>query len=287
MDTFGHIWTQRFNSSKLFYIIYYMNILELFSGTRSVGKCCDALGWDSVSVDMILPADHKVDIMEFDYKQYPKNHFDIIWASPPCTQYSYLLNCWLGRNKNGKIYTKEIMEEDMKEADKLVLKTLEIIKYFKPYYWFIENPRGRLKDRPFMKPLDFYLVDYCKYCNWGYKKTTCIWTNKKDWNALRCNNDCVNMMDNQHIKVLGNGYEMIDGKKVLCNTKEKRQQLHKVRMGTSKTIKDDDKIIRCNTAELRKKYKNYKNINKSVNNDTTLHDRYRIPEDLIYSLFLE
>ena len=60
-------------------------MLELFSGTGSVGKCCKELGWDVVSVDLLLPADHKVDIMDFNYKQYEKNDFDIVWASPPCT----------------------------------------------------------------------------------------------------------------------------------------------------------------------------------------------------------
>ena len=264
-----------------------MRVLELFSGTGSVGKVCEELGYETISVDLEMPATHKVDIMEFDYKQYPKDYFDVVWASPPCTEYSYLQNCWLGRNRKGKIYTKEIMEQDMLEADKLVLKSLEIIKYFNPTLWFIENPKGRLKDRPIMADIPFYVVDYCKYSDWGYKKTTYIWTNKKDWQALVCKNDCNNMIDKQHKKVLDNGYEMIDGKKVLCNTKVKRQQLHKARMGTSKTIKDGDKIIRCNTAELRKKYKDYKNINKATNNETTLTDRYRIPEDLIYSLFLD
>jgi len=70
-----------------------MRVLELFSGTGSVGKVCKKLEWDVVSVDMILPADHRIDIMEFDYKQYPKDHFDIVWASPPCTNYSLLKKC--------------------------------------------------------------------------------------------------------------------------------------------------------------------------------------------------
>ena len=39
-----------------------MNVLELFSGTRSVGKVCDQLDWKSVSVDMILPATHQCDV---------------------------------------------------------------------------------------------------------------------------------------------------------------------------------------------------------------------------------
>ena len=46
-------------------------------------------------------------------------------------------------------------------------------------------------------------------------------------------------------------------------------------------------MIRVNTAELRIKYKDYENVNKSLNNETDKLDRYRIPEDLIFSLFLE
>tara|TARA_R100000388_G_scaffold25631_1_gene19937 strand:- start:210 stop:875 length:666 start_codon:yes stop_codon:yes gene_type:complete len=221
-----------------------MNVLELFSGTRSVGKCCDALGWNSISVDMILPADHKVDIMEFDYKQYPKDYFDIVWASPPCTNYSKLQDAWLGRKRKGHIYTKEIQEKEMKEDDKLVLKTLEIIEYFNPHFWFIENPAtSRMKDRPFMKKLNNYVVDYCMYSDWGYRKRTRIWTNKKDWNNRLC-----------------------DGKGTCGNMVGK---LHKTNLGNA------DRFKRANIL----------NVNKY--NGTSQQERYRIPEDLIYSLFLD
>ena len=242
-----------------------VKVLELFSGTGSVGKCCKELGWEVVSVDMILPADHKVDIMDFDYKQYPKDDFDIVWASPPCTNYSKLQDGWLGRMRKGEIYTKEIQEKEMKEDDKLVLKTLEIIDYFKPHYWFIENPAAsKMKDRPFMIDKPFHIVDYCMYSDWGYRKRTRIWTNKKEWVGKMCDGKgtCGNMIDTQHKKVLGNGYEMIDGKKVLINTKAKRL-LHKTNLGNTE----------------RKQ--------KTLGNGTTQQDRYRIPEDLIYSLFLD
>jgi site-specific DNA-cytosine methylase len=213
-----------------------MKVLELFSGTGSVGKCCNALGWDVVSVDMILPADHQVDIMDFDYKQYDKDNFDIIWASPPCTNYSKLQDGWIGRMRKGEIYTKEIQEEEMKNDDKLVLKTLEIIKYFMPEYWFIENPASsKMKDRPFMKDIPFYLVDYCMYSDWGYKKRTRIWTNKKDFKPLVCNKNCGNMVGKTHKTNLGN------------------------------------------SAQNR----------KTKGKGTTQQDRYRIPEDLIFSLFLD
>jgi len=221
-----------------------VKVLELFSGTGSVGKCCKELGWDVVSVDMLLPADHQVDIMDFDYKQYPKDDFDIVWASPPCTNYSKLQDGWLGRKRKGEIYTKEIQEKEMKEDDKLVLKTLEIIDYFKPHYWFIENPAAsKMKDRPFMIDKPFHIVDYCMYSDWGYRKRTRIWTNKKEWVGKMC-----------------------DGKGTCGNMVGK---LHKTNLGNA------DRFKRANIS----------NVNKY--NGTSQQDRYRIPEDLIYSLFLD
>ncbi len=213
-----------------------LNVLELFSGTGSVGKVCKMLDWNSVSVDMILPATHQCDIMNFDYKQYPKDYFDIIWASPPCTNYSKLQDGWLGRMRKGEIYTKEIQEKEMNEDDRLVLKALEIIEYFNPEYWFIENPAtSRMKERPFMKDLPFYLVDYCMYSDWGYRKRTRIWTNKKDFDNKLCDKKCGNMVGNLHKTNLGNT--------------ERKQ--------------------------------------KTNGEGTSQQDRYRVPEDLILSLFTE
>tara|TARA_R110000796_G_scaffold39576_4_gene98606 strand:+ start:3712 stop:4431 length:720 start_codon:yes stop_codon:yes gene_type:complete len=238
-----------------------MLCLELFSGTGSVGKVCKKLGWEVVSLDLELEADININILDWDYKVYPKDHFDLIWSSPPCVSYSNLQSCWLGRKKaDGIIYTKEIMESSMKESDKLVLKTFEIIEYFNPEFWFLENPAtGKLKSRNIMKDKPFYDVSYCMYSDWGYEKKTRVWTNKVGFNNKICDKS-------------GSCMNMIDGK-------------HKARMGCSKTVIDNEKIIRVNTAELRKKYKNFKNINKTENNETTLFDRYRIPENLIFSLF--
>jgi len=216
-----------------------MNVLELFSGTGSVGKCCENLGWNAISVDLLMDSTHKVDILEFDYKQYPKDYFDIVWASPPCTYYSILQNSWIGRKiKDGTIVSKEWIEDKRKECDKLILRTLEIIEYFNPTYWFIENPQtAQLKNREVIKDLPFYDIDYCMYSDWGYRKPTRIWTNKENWNALKCDKSgaCGNMVGKKHKK-------SVDGGK----------------KGAGKNGRTDDIL-----------------------------ERYRIPEDLIYSLFLD
>ena len=203
-----------------------MNVLELFSGTGSVGKVCKEIGWDVISVDLDLPATHECDIMDFDYKQYPKDYFSVIWASPPCTNYSSLMNCWLGikNNKTGITLTKELLEEKRKESDKLVLKTLEIIDYFKPEIWFIENPQtGLLKTREIMKDIPFYDVDYCMYSDWGYRKRTRIWTNKKDFNNKLCDGSgaCGNM-----IEIPTDGAVRHDsGKPLKCKTRKLHNNL--------------------------------------------------------------
>lgn len=212
-----------------------MRVLELFSGTRSVGKCCDELGWESVSLDINDNCDIKCDIMEWDYTIYKPNYFDIIWASPPCASFSKLQYCSIGKKmKDGNIKTRKTIEDNMiNNGDPIVRRTLEIIEYFKPSLWFIENPfTGQLKNREYMKDLSFYDVDYCMYSNWGYKKKTRIWTNKTHWKGKKCNKKCGNIDENgNHFMLIGkqdNGYGY-----------------------------------------------------------TTLEQRYRVPPDLIYSLFLE
>ncbi len=279
-----------------------MKVLELFSGTGSVGKCCDQLGWDKVSVDMLLPADHKCDVMDFDYKQYAKDEFDIIWASPPCTSYSQLKKCWYGNKlKDGTIYSKELHEKEQDEADLLVLKTLEIIDYFDVEYWFMENPQtGNLKNRKIMKDLPFYDVDYCMYSDWGYRKRTRIWTNKEGWDAKKCDGSgaCGNM-----IIIPTDGAIRHDTKKPL---KGESRKLHSNLLCKSETLRAIRKH-KLNVAndvhsvgEKKRGVKKHKSTcdggydkrKKKVEGEiagagTTKLDRYRVPEDLIFSLFLE
>ena len=275
-----------------------MNVLELFSGTGSVGKVCEQLGWNVISVDNELPATHQIDIMEFDYKQYPKDYFSIVWGSPPCTDYSTLQSCWLGRKKaDGILYTREIMEERMKEADKLVLKTFEIIDYFNPELWCVENPQtGKLKSREIMKDIPFYDVSYCMYCDWGYEKKTRIWTNKKDWNNLICDRSgaCGNM-----IIIPTNGAKRHDtGKPLKCETRklhcnllcksETLRELKKYRILHSRNCGNTEKLQAVKKHSDRVNNGNTgKNKSTDYGSGTNRLDRYRVPPNLIFSLFLD
>ena len=180
-----------------------MKVLELFSGTKSVGKICDELGWESISVDLLLPATHQCDIMDFDYKQYPKDTFDIVHASPPCHTFSKIQDSWIGRKQKGQIVTMDtILQRIDKEGLPLLRKTQEIIKYFDPKYYLIENP-GTSKMKNYLD-LPNYVVDYCMYSDWGYRKRTRIWTNIQGFQAKTCDKNCGNMIGTLHKKNLAN-----------------------------------------------------------------------------------
>ena len=111
-------------------------LLELFSGTGSVGKVARELGYEVVSLDRGMEADIKIDIMDWNpINVYPPNYFDVIWASPPCTEYS--------RAKTTGV-------RDIEGANEVVQRTLDILEYFEPTYWLIENPPNRFIKRSIM-----------------------------------------------------------------------------------------------------------------------------------------
>ena len=194
-----------------------MRVLELFSGTGSVGKVCKQKGWEVTSLDFIdkWNADIVCDILEWDYKSLPQDSFDLCWMSPPCCEYSKVKDSWLGRElidgktKERYIFTKEIQNQKRLESDKLVKRALDIVDYFKPKYWFMENPAtGNLGKRDVVKGIPYYDVDYCKYSNWGYRKRTRIWTNKKDFIPKKCCKDCENMDESKkkHVADVSRNY---------------------------------------------------------------------------------
>ena len=64
-------------------------LLELFSGTESVGRSFRARGWEVFSVDIDATAKPSLvcDVLDLQWDALPPD-VDCIWASPPCTHYS-------------------------------------------------------------------------------------------------------------------------------------------------------------------------------------------------------
>lgn len=214
-----------------------MKVLELFSGTGSVSKVCHKLGYDVVSLDL-KDAMINCNILDWNYKDvFPIGHFDIIWASPPCSSFSVIQNT---RRSKEDIY-KNIEQNGLP----ILNKTLEIIDYFKPTYFFIENPQtGRMKE--YVK-FDYIDVDYCMYSDWGYRKRTRVWTNKKDLIGKLCNKECGNMIKD----IDKNG---------------KVRHIHRYNIAGNNQTQRDLGL---------------------VHNHTSLKERYRVPEKLITYLITQ
>ena len=68
-----------------------MRALVLCSGTRSIDRAFERMGWDVTSVDWLAKFRPTlcVDIMQWDYRAaFPKDHFQLVWASPACMHLS-------------------------------------------------------------------------------------------------------------------------------------------------------------------------------------------------------
>jgi hypothetical protein len=196
-------------------------VLDLFSGTGSVRKAAEARGIYTVSLDRDMDASIRTDIMDWDYKQYPPRWVDFIWASRAKTTAPRKLN----------------------EANAIVKRTLEIIEYFEPKHFVIENPQtGLLKDQCFMQDLDYVDVDYCKY-GFPYRKRTRLWNNFKQ--ALEqkvkplCKKDC-NSMNEAQTPHIAEAQRMPSGKKEQWGERRKFEQseLYKVPDGLIDDVLD-------------------------------------------------
>lgn len=158
-----------------------MIVLELFSGTRSIGKAFEARGHEVYSVDYCedFVADSHADIgcfgvadaLELTEGRRP----DVIWASPDCTTYSVAA---LSRHRRKDAATGWLMPitDYAKICDAVNQHLMRLIDALGPRVWFIENPRGGLRKMPWMQGLTRYTVTYCQY-GYRYMKPTDIWTN--------------------------------------------------------------------------------------------------------------
>tara|TARA_R110002126_G_scaffold291537_1_gene453493 strand:- start:6135 stop:6842 length:708 start_codon:yes stop_codon:yes gene_type:complete len=164
-----------------------MRVLELFKGTGSVGKCIKEYYPDAevISLDILKKFNPTicVDILEWDYKQFPRGHFDLIWGSPECKIYSNLQYTLIGR----KWKDRAELDEARLEHSKFVRKVLEIIDYFQPKRWYIENPYySTMRNLACMEGINSNRFDYCRF-GYLYKKPTRIWSNRTNLTDMICN----------------------------------------------------------------------------------------------------
>lgn len=159
-----------------------MKVLELFAGTRSIGKAFEAKGHEVFSVEWdkkFENIDLYADIMNVTAEEILEKFGrpDVIWASPDCTSYSVAaISRHRRREANGNLTP---ISAYAKFCDAVNAHVVDLIKELDPKYWFIENPRGGMRKMFFMQGLPRYTVTYCQYGE-RRQKPTDIWTNHPD-----------------------------------------------------------------------------------------------------------
>lgn len=159
-----------------------MKVLELFAGTRSIGKAFEEKGHEVFSVEWDKSFEN-IDLYKDIYELSAKEILDkfgrpdVIWASPDCSSYSIAtISHHRKREENGNLAP---VSEYAKFCDRVNQHTLNLIMTLSPKYWFIENPRGGMRKMDFMHGLPRHTVTYCQHGDTRMKPTD-IWTNHPD-----------------------------------------------------------------------------------------------------------
>jgi len=140
-----------------------MKVLDLFSGLGGFSQAFKDRRHKVITLDneKKFNPDICIDIMKVIPEAFES--FDVILASPPCTEFSKssMPKTWASVRKYG-----------CNPDTKLLEKTIEIIHVVKPKYWVIENVSGA---RKYFKP---FLGDYKKKVGSRY-----LWGNFPDFDC--------------------------------------------------------------------------------------------------------
>ena len=156
-----------------------LKVLELFAGTRSIGKAFENHGHEVFSIEWDKQFDNidmYEDILNIQASDILKRfgHPDVIWASPDCSTYSIAgISHHRIKEETGNLLA---VSDYAKFCDRVNQHMLCLMLALSPKYWFIENPRGGLRKMDFMNGLPRYTITYCQYGDTRMKPTD-IFTN--------------------------------------------------------------------------------------------------------------
>lgn len=155
-----------------------LKLVELFAGSRCVGKAGEELGMKVFSADW-QPFDNIDFVGDIENMKISDVPFvpDVVWASPDCTTYTIAA---ISTHRNGT----EPKSEYAKKCDYVNKHFISLIKQWLKINpnlkFYIENPRGMLRKMPFMQEFKRHTVWYCQYGD-DRAKPTDIWTNNDEW----------------------------------------------------------------------------------------------------------
>ena len=169
-----------------------MKILELFAGTRSIGKAFERAGHEVYSIEWdksFENIDWYEDIGKITAQDIIERFGkpDVIWASPDCSSFS-IAAISHHRRKNPETGNLDPVSDYAKLCDKVDQNVLKLIKDLSPTYYWIENPVGGLRKMTWMQDIPYRYTT--TYCQWGDKrmKPTDLFTNYPNAYFPRCKN---------------------------------------------------------------------------------------------------
>lgn len=156
-----------------------MKILELFSGQGSISKAFKEKGWEVFRVDWSdkVEAELHADISKLTVKDIVNlcgGVPDVIWASPDCTTYSIATHRHRTLKEGLKPKTEYARRCD--DTNIKMWKLIDDLLEAGAKYYFVENPRGRMRHMPFVQDRKRHEITYCSYGRESMKPTD-IWTN--------------------------------------------------------------------------------------------------------------
>jgi hypothetical protein len=145
-----------------------MNLLiSLFDRTGNWSRPYREAGWEVMRVDNQLRRGidsigcmMEGDILDWDYMDAIKyyNRF-IVLAAEPCTDYAV---------SGARHFKAKDLDGSTAYSQKLVAKTNEIIKYFNPFAWSLENPKTRIhKLNPWIGQRPKYIFNPCDFAGYS------------------------------------------------------------------------------------------------------------------------
>lgn len=152
-----------------------MKILELYAGSRSIGKVAERMGYEVFSVD-IKPFEGIDLVKDCEYLTLDDLPFipDVLFSGTPCTTYSLAA---ISHHRNEDRTPKTEFAAKCDRMNKNNLKLIKQIQALNPnFIYYIENPRAVLRKMDFMTELDRMTVWYCRYGDKAAKPTD-WWSN--------------------------------------------------------------------------------------------------------------
>jgi hypothetical protein len=134
-----------------------LNVLELFCGLGGWSKAFAEAGHDCTGVD-IKNLNYPYRFIQADLNDWvPDQHYDVILASPPCTEFSIVKKI-----SNNQEYERQGLD--------LVYRTFHLIELIKPKWFVVENVKGLGE---FLPPPD----EIIRYGKGKCHKEAWLWSN--------------------------------------------------------------------------------------------------------------